>query len=620
MDFVKSTINELNDRQCDVSNDKYKHSVGIAMQNISHKQKFIGLTRKNSRSIWSKMIPNYIADYKTKRNSVLKESDTAAGTNTQHNGEVDPLVTANIISQLKSDFANMQKSGAVTDLAIVLARAKKSSNPVHLFSHCIAMNYFPPKDGSPEQELNTCIRFNKCLSVLSTYYRKLELEEFNKKTAFRQSRNNGNKGLWCSLKNRPISDRVVNPTAMEVSVAPIEELQPFFDHLSSNKLIEQNFFDKDCKSICMKFIRGSLYEDGRLDLCKQVVGSDHIQQLMDCLAQNDKIQHFLLGNNIINTTGAIAIANYIKSKHNIKTYYLAGNDLDKVGIKYICDALADDTVCTDLWLKRNPIGSQGAIHVKNLLEHNNTIETLDLHNCGLLDDGCKEIFEGLKTNTSLKMLYLDANGITNASSQCIAEYFDYLAEKDIYGIDSLFLNINRLEDDGIIKIVKSMSNYNYLKRLDLGANGCSEKAMEYIYDAFKSHPNLTVLSLGPYKSTVDMQEITNCVSDLGSEYIAKLIEENKVLEYFDITHNGITEIGISKIVEAFQSNDSIIQLPISQYGLVLPQKLVIKLKSKLVENRKIKNIINIEKYVRFLKHSETIVNIDSIYRNNSKLI
>jgi Ran GTPase-activating protein (RanGAP) involved in mRNA processing and transport len=328
----------------------------------------------------------------------------------------------------------------------------------------------------------------------------------------------------------------------------------------------------------------------------------------------------LLGNNIINTTGAIAIANYIKSKHNIKTYYLAGNDLDKVGIKYICDALADDTVCTDLWLKRNPIGSQGAIHVKNLLEHNNTIETLDLHNCGLLDDGCKEIFEGLKTNTSLKMLYLDANGITNASSQCIAEYFDYLAEKDIYGIDSLFLNINRLEDDGIIKIVKSMSNYNYLKRLDLGANGCSEKAMEYIYDAFKSHPNLTVLSLGPYKSTVDMQEITNCVSDLGSEYIAKLIEENKVLEYFDITHNGITEIGISKIVEAFQSNDSIIQLPISQYGLVLPQKLVIKLKSKLVENRKIKNIINIEKYVRFLKHSETIVNIDSIYRNNSKLI
>ena len=617
MDLVKYTITELNNGQYDVTDEKYKYSVGIATQNITHKQQFLPMTRKNSLSIWSKMIPDYVSDYKTKLTDSLTESDKSAESSesdTQYMVEVDPVVTAGIISQLKADFANMQKEEAISDLGIILSRARKSSNPVHLFSYYIAMHYFPPKDSSPEQELNSRMRFNKFLSKLSIYYRKRELDEFNKRTLFRQARN-GNKGLLCSLKNRPISERVIKPTAMPIGVAPIEEIQPFMDYLRSNKPIIENAFDKDRKNMYMRFPRGSLYNDGRLDLCKQEI-TPYIGQIMENLSYNDTIQHFLLGNNEVNTAGAIAISEYIKTKHNIKTWYLAGNNLDKDAIKYICDALVDDTVCKDLWLKRNPI-NEGSIHLKHLLENNKTIETLDLHNSGMLE-GVKNIFEGLKSNTSLKILYLDANGITSASASYIADYFDYLVENNIYGIDSLFLNINRLEDDGIIKIVQSMKNYHHLKRLDLGANGCSEKAMEYIYQAFKSHPNLIMLSLGPYKSVSDMQEITNSVGDEGAKYISKLLTENKVLQFLDITHNGITETGMSLIIEALQSNDSIIQLSISQYGQVLSQNLMKKLKNKLGENRKMKNITNIEKYMRFLKHTDTIVNIDSVYRNNTK--
>ena len=405
---------------------------------------------------------------------------------------------------------------------------------------------------------------------------------------------------------------------MKVEVAPLEELKPFFDYLKSNKSIEPNFFDKDRKSMCHKFTRGALYEDKRLDLCKQVVGEPFIQELMDCLIYSDKVEHFLLGNNIVGTSGAIAISNYIKSKHNIKTWYLAGNNLDKDGIKYICDALADDSVCTDLWLKRNPLGPQGATHIKYLLEHNKTIDTLDLHNTGLLDDGCKEIFDGLRSNTCVKLLYLDSNGLTQKSAKYIAEYFDYLVANDIYGIDSLWMDINRFEDDGIIEIVKSMSKYRHLTRLAIGSNGFTEKAMEQIYESFKNHPVLKVLDLGMYKSTSDLQEITNRISDLGAEYVCKLVEENTVLEYLSITQNGIEIEGISKIIDAVQNNNSLIQFEIQQYGLVLSQELVKKFKIKLGENRINKAISDVGKYVRVLKHTEKIINIDSIYRNNSK--
>ena len=621
MDIVKSTITGLNNGQYATTDEKYKYSVGIAVQNITHKQQFQGLTRKNSLSIWSKRIPNDVENYKTKISNLLTESISTTETSksdTQYMVQIDPVVSASIISQLKLDFINMQKKEVISDLGIILPRAQKSSNPSHLFSYCIAMDYFPPKDTSIEQKANSRMRFNSFLSKLSTYYRKCELDEFNKKTLFRQSRNNANKNMWCSLKSRPISDRVTNPTAMKVEVAPLEELKPFFDYLKSNKSIEPNFFDKDRKSMCHKFTRGALYEDKRLDLCKQVVGEPFIQELMDCLIHSDKVEHFLLGNNIVGTSGAIAISNYIKSKHNIKTWYLAGNNLDKDGIKYICDALADDSVCTDLWLKRNPLGPQGATHIKYLLEHNKTIDTLDLHNTGLLDDGCKEIFDGLRSNTCVKLLYLDSNGLTQKSAKYIAEYFDYLVANDIYGIDSLWMDINRFEDDGIIEIVKSMSKYRHLTRLAIGSNGFTEKAMEQIYESFKNHPVLKVLDLGMYKSTSDLQEITNRISDLGAEYVCKLVEENTVLEYLSITQNGIEIEGISKIIDAVQNNNSLIQFEIQQYGLVLSQELVKKFKIKLGENRINKAISDVGKYVRVLKHTEKIINIDSIYRNNSK--
>jgi len=599
MEFVAETINKMNNGEYDVNDKKYKYSIDIAKQNISHKQQYIGLTRKNSLSIWSKLFPQYIDEFKI-NNNVIPER-----------------IESHIITQLKSDWQNMQKGENVSDLGIILTRAKKTENPSHLFSHLIAQKYFPSKENTDEQQLKTRMRFNKYLSKLSKYYREKELDEFNKKTMFRQARNNGNYGMWCSLKNRPISERISNPTPMKVEVAPLDELKPFLDYLKSNKDIQENFFDKDRKNMCMKFTRGALYHDGRMDMCKQVVGSPHIGNLMQSLKFSDKIQHFLLGNNIIGTIGAKEIANYINEKHNIKTWYLAGNEINSEGIKYICDALVNDTICKDLWLKRNPIGIEGCKHLKYLLENNKTIETLDLHNTGIME-GCKEIFEGLKKNTTLKILYLDSNGMTKNESKYIVDYFNYLVENNIYGIDSIWLDINRFEDDGIIEILESISKYKHLKRFNIGSNGISEKVGFYIYKAFKDHPNLKVLDLGIYKSTSDLGELSNRLGDEGIKYIAELIKENNFFEFLSITCNGVSASGIELIANALQHNKSIIQLEYQQYGLKIDQETIIKIKSKLGKNRKNKELKDVNQYIRFLKHTDKIINIDSIYRNNSK--
>lgn len=596
---ISTVISNLNTGNYQDTYTNYKYSVGIAEQNLSHKQKFIGLTRKSSLSIWSKMIPEYIEDYRK-------------------NGTIDFISLECILSQLKKDFINMENNEKISDLGIVLPRAKRVSRVTQSFTFNLAKKYFLPKKETDEEYINIKIKFNKLLSRLSSYYRKLELEDFNKKTEFRQSRDNKHHGLWCSLKKRPVDDRIIHPTPMKVDVAPLDELQPFLDYLKSNEPLQENFFDSDRKNMCMKFTRGALYHDGRLDMCKQVVGPQHIEKLIDSLKCSDKIEHFLLGNNIINTTGAIAIANYIKTKHNIKTWYIAGNEINDEGAKYICEALAEDNICVDLWLKRNPIGSNGAKHIRYLLENNKTITTLDLTNTGLMNEGLCQIMEGLKLNRTLRTLYMDSNGFTQDSSKYIADYFNYLVENNVDGIESLWIDMNRFDDDGIIEIVTAIGKYNKMKLLSIGSNEFTGKACEYIYESFKSHPNLKVLDLGMYKSTSDLGELTNRIGNEGAEYIAKLIKENNVIEYISVIINGIGEGGIVKMVDALKTNETIVQLNTQQYALVLPQNVTLDLKKYLHRNRKNRNIKNIDSYARFLKHTENIVNIDSIYRNNSK--
>ena len=77
---------------------------------------------------------------------------------------------------------------------------------------------------------------------------------------------------------------------MPVEVAPLDELTPFFTYLKQGKAAAEE---------CVEFVRGAYYNDGRIDMCKQVVGSDWISELVDSVKSNANVKHFLLGNNIV---------------------------------------------------------------------------------------------------------------------------------------------------------------------------------------------------------------------------------------------------------------------------------------------------------------------------------
>ncbi len=530
---------------------------------------------------------------------------------------IEELITHYTI-QLSLDDHAFVEGKSVSECGLFAIRAHSTYNRTDRairFANRVAEAMFLSGEKPRAENLVHAITiYSQVISRLTAKYIEQYTEQFILNNKFKLGRLlEHNRGNFCVLKNKPINLTVLEPTAMPVEISSYEELEEFFKFLDSNGEVIVNDFGPDP---CMRFNRGTIYQDKRMDLCKQVVGPTWISQLMKSLKYNDKVSHFLLGNNIIGEAGGRAIREFLLSPHipKIETWYIAGNNINAQAISDIVDGLESDPHMISLWLKRNPIKSEGMVHIERLLKSNQNIKVLDLHNTAVLDAGIPYIVSGLKANTSLRHLYLDANGLTEACVDELVGYFEYLIENNIKGVTSLWLDMNKLFDSGVSKLVKTLSKYVHLKRLVLGSNGLTDVVVDEIVGAFVSHPNLKVLDLGMYKSTSDMGMITNNIGDSGASKLCRLIETNNSIQYLSVMMNGITNTGLELMANSLQKNNSILYYDYKQYGVQTTQSVNTMIKNKLAENHK--NFPSLTQ--RNLKHGNKIRFIDSIYRNSMK--
>jgi len=521
--------------------------------------------------------------------------------------------------QIKKDLNDRQNA---TDCAYNMPRIKSHIDKKNGIAHMIANKLFPI-DTNEEKTLEVrkkhCyIQYSKVRAQLRHIFitrleeidRKEQEEKDKKKQLMFQRKN------FCTLKNRPLSTKITQPEAMPVDIADIKELEPFFEYMKKN-------IPPDSKNF-MEFTRGVFYNDGRIDMCKQVVGHLWINNLMDSIRYNEEVKHFLLGNNIIGLDGAKAISNFLTGPHvpKIKTWYIAGNMIDTEGIKLIAEAFKNENDATSLWLKRNPLQPEGIKYLGEMLEVNETLRILDLHNTAVLDEGVGYLFKSLEKNTTLRQLYLDANGITKNSVGSIINYFDYLIRNNLKGITSLWIDMNRLDDEGTVALVDTLQHYHHLKRLVIGSNRITGNGAKEILGRLKHHPKLMVLDIGLYKSTFDMDELPNDIGDAGVQPIVDFITNNKGVKVFSILHNNISLDGLKRIAEAVQYNHTLLKFYFHQFGVDIDKETENIILNKINEN--IKNNLGISpnefalSHLRNLKHSKEIRYIDSIYRNRMK--
>ncbi|CAF3913298.1 unnamed protein product [Adineta steineri] len=379
------------------------------------------------------------------------------------------------------------------------------------------------------------------------------------------------------LLNAPPSAYITNPEPEPVVPCSLQDLQPLLEHLILNKPGPDN----DNQSIV--FSRGTIMTGGRLDLCKQVVGPKGIQPLLDAMKNSSVVNRILLGNNIVGLPGAQAISQYIRFNidSNIDTWYIAGNNFDGECMSLICEALATDTKVKALWLKRNPILPSGVIHIAQMLTTNHYLQTLDLLNTGLLDEGCEILFNSLKLNQTLKHLYLDTNGLTVKSGRIIRLYF----EQNENHLESLYLSCNALGDAGTCEIAAGLKHDKHLKRLGLASNCIGVDGARALVDVLIDHTSLVQLNLGYMKATILLGGLDNVIGDEGAIEISRLIRSNQHIRSIDLTFNGISQKGLIQLKDALKQNQTLTTLKILQFGQVLNELTKEEINTKIEQNK-----------------------------------
>ncbi|MFN3199659.1 MAG: DUF924 family protein [Bradymonadia bacterium] len=355
----------------------------------------------------------------------------------------------------------------------------------------------------------------------------------------------------------PISEAVIEPLPVPVVPCPLDELAPLLEHLAA---------DHEQVSQDTAFPRGTLTPDGRLDLCKQVVGPAGIEPLLSAVDSNPQVKRLLLGNNIVGNTGAGAIAEFIRSGQSpVQVWYIAGNHIDADGLAPICEALVGQLQVEGLWLKRNPIKASGAVHLKRLLKGLTGLVTLDLVNTGLLDEGVREIMEGVRVNTSLRHLYLGTNGITPEGIEPVVRS---LAEGS--RLSSLFVSCNRLGDVGATALAEALkadgARGGGLKRLSVASNRIGPDGAVALAEAVAEHPTLQMLSLGWNRATAAVGELGNRIGRRGCEAWAEVLRHNRTLRCLDVSHNGLRQDDVEILAEGAHCSSTLVGLRLAQYG------------------------------------------------------
>ncbi|KAG0268625.1 hypothetical protein DFQ27_006263 [Actinomortierella ambigua] len=376
-------------------------------------------------------------------------------------------------------------------------------------------------------------------------------------------------GPW-NPETKPISLGGVRAIPMPVQVAEKEHLAPFLTHLSQNgtHLLGENDDSNSSKNNDdsegmelndgqgepyygvkgAEFRKGVIYEDGRMDLCKMVVGPDHIWQLMDSLRPNEFVRHFLLGNNIIGPSGARAIASFVRDLPNrMETWYLAGNCINGPSFKVLVDAMVHSPTITNIWMKRNPLGPEAASDVSRLITESPNLRTLDLDQTELGDQGITDLFNSLAEYTGpqgsqlpLRHLYLNGNGISTRGAVAIARF---LASPHC-GLTSLYLSTNPLGNKGAEALATGLPNSPSLTRLFLQSTGIGTQGAIALCTALTGHPGIRSLDLGQAYATEDLGQAYNYIEDDALLSMRTFLGVTRQLEYFHLGFCAITPPGL----------------------------------------------------------------------------
>ena len=182
---------------------------------------------------------------------------------------------------------------SLSRLSFYLPRVKSSLDKRSRIARTCArrLNHYSDDDENLKTKILSYNHFRKILSVLTHYIKSLASNaiDTNPRIFFNMARTKRSV-LDALINSEVFSDAILNPVPEPVDVSSRNQMQPLYDWLKLSSMATMKLNEND-----LKFLKGTVTLDGRLDLCKQVIGPHGVEPLLESMQNSKYVDRLLLG-------------------------------------------------------------------------------------------------------------------------------------------------------------------------------------------------------------------------------------------------------------------------------------------------------------------------------------
>ena len=273
-------------------------------------------------------------------------------------------------------------------------------------------------------------------------------------------------------------------------------------------------------------------------------GKADIGLLAEALKVNSTLTELTLRANGIGDQGATRLAEALKENSTLTKLNLGGNDVGDQGATGLAEALKENSTLRELNLRDNCIGAQGATGLAEALEENSTLTELNLDHNRIGCHGATGHAEALEVNSTLTELNLDGNDIGAQGATGLAE-----ALKENSTLTKLNLGGNDVGDQGATGLAEALKENSKLRELNLRDNCIGAQGATGLAEALEENSTLTELNLDH-----------NRIGCHGATGLAEALKVNSTLTELNLDGNDIGAQGATGLAEALKENSTLTEL------------------------------------------------------------
>ena len=283
------------------------------------------------------------------------------------------------------------------------------------------------------------------------------------------------------------------------------------------------------------------------------IGEDAATKLAEHLEWNNVLEQLWLRGNELHDRGASVI---LQSLHNLSTLLILDmsyNHLSSESADNIAVVIGNNCLLQQLWLDGNDLLSRGVVIIANALKKISSLRILSLCSNGITDDAADEISDIITTNVLLVDLLLGNNQLQMVGVSKIAVALrkaSMLRKLDLFNnhitsdaaeeltatllncsnLQQLFLSNNKLGNEGTIKLANALKCINRLQVLTLSNNNITESIANKFAYFLKNNLSLKILLIGG-----------NDLRSSGIKLILQAAKNITALQLLDVSDNNVSE-------------------------------------------------------------------------------